>query len=363
MDPIDYQEWRQWSEQDIRLYAGMIAKRQGLNSRDSESTARQMVMRADNWRKFLNRANTTLFVFPKKIEANPEYEALLGLEGRDPREVFFSINQSINQCHPPLVPKVFCYPQKCDRLEEALLRSWGRSEEQIYRENQRNNAPDGPETPMPRMTSGELIEKMSEYNTREQGWGLNRQQVTTWKPKKESKQQWDDRKHARKWLSRDPFSLVQLGIKRFIEDAHWLLNCIPLGFGRWLLPREPQGYGDPLYFLDLIERRFQNVQKQIELGNAGGAALHAYQLGMLQKQLELDMAAGGDFEKWEDLKTRLSSRKGHRAVSPQVLRDEFRRLRPSCKNATAAGRQVAEIFGISEGSVRNAFPGSRWPRE
>jgi hypothetical protein len=279
VERVDYREWRQWPDDQIRAYAAAIAKQNGLSLREADSTARQMIRQGELWREAIAGLPSKVYDFPRKLEAKPEYVALFEATGDNPKSLFFSYNQKLNEASPIARLRHVGFPDKYEPSQENVFRARGYGDEEIYRANQRLNAPDRPHSKGERISAETLVERVKEYTYSEEGWGLNRRNLTRWRPKKIPKWMHEERKHARKRLSRNPFLAVKMGIQNFLEEARWLLNCLPLGVNEWWLPRQAKGYGDPLYFLETLERLFTNTQRQIEQGNAGGAALQAYRLG------------------------------------------------------------------------------------
>lgn len=297
MEYYDYRVWIGWPENDIREYAREIAADQSLTLTQSEHLERQMAQRAGHW---------------------PERKDWIG-------------------------------PSKMDPDLESVYRSLGHGDEEIFKQNQRLNAPYIP----PKFLLEERWETI--------GGGLTRKRartITRESPAIKKRRQQDRRRKAK-----HPFTSMNLEMRNRSDDALWAANCYPIAYGDWLIPRGKEAPHEGLvwYSRELLNA-YYNARDQARLGNSEAAMWHAFHAGALCAELDMRLAHGRTFDKYEAVSlAQRDAARSRKTVSDEVRREAYWRYRNQGDKRIEAGRSAASELGLSEASIRNAFPDGKYP--
>ena len=174
-----------------------------------------------------------------------------------------------------------------------------------------------------------------------------------------------EERRQRRRIAKRPFATLWPSIRSIGDDAFWASNCYPVDSGTWLnLWDDGKPYESPLWYAHQLERMYENAKKQASTGNVEGAMWHAFRAGELQAELNLTLAHGRKFEKYDAVnRAQRDAAKARKSVPDETRRDVYWKYRKAGHKKIEAGRQAAKELGLSEPSIRNAFPGARYPAE
>lgn len=296
----DYSEWTGWSEDDVREYAEEITTAHSLSDRQARYLTRRML-----------------------DEAGHHYEVPL-----------------------------FSYPRKMDQRSEEIFRELQNDDEKIQEHNRTMNQPYILRTPRPPKVEWDHV-----------GRGLTRRSLRT--NIKLSRHQWKEVRRVRRRIGRHPFSPLALRISRRIEEGLWRSNALPIEHSEWLIQLdESRPYEGMKWYADRINEAFVNAQAQAKLGNSEAAMWHAFRAGSLLTELELRTNHGDMFEKYEAVKlAQINSGRSSKRTPDELRREIYWQFRKQGFKRIEAGRMAGRKLGLSESSIRNAFPDGRYPPE
>lgn len=174
-----------------------------------------------------------------------------------------------------------------------------------------------------------------------------------------------ERKVARRRKAKRPFDDAKIRTRGIAIRAMWVANCYPIEWENWLIP---QGHNAPreglVWYARELRRAVDNAEKQRQMDNSEAAMLHAFQAGALYSELEVRLAHGEKFDKYEAVS--LSQRDAalaRRIVPDEARRETYWRFRKDGHKRSEAGKLAGQELGLSEGSIRNAFPDSKYPAD
>lgn len=299
----DYHEWIHWPESDVREYAREIAAAQSLAADDANYLERQMAWKAGYWPDIYKPGPAG----PRKMDA--EMEEQFRSMGDDD-EAIFNHNCSINE------PKIYMRPKYDVDITEKTI-----------------------------------------------GIGLTRRRLAEVKPKNRTAKQWQYEQKKR--IANDPFRHLHHRVRLLANEAHWQANCYPTSGGNWLIKKgNDEPYKGLVWYSNQLFEVFNNALNQMKIGNIQAAMLHAFRVGELCSQLEIRMVHGVTYEKYEAVKIAQSDAAQSRKIIPDELRREtYWRYRHEGNKRIESGRSAALELGLSEPSIRNAFPGKKYPTE
>jgi len=296
----DYNEWREWPEGDVREYARELAQYLSLPSRQADHLEREMLQRAGIW---------------------PRPQPRFG-------------------------------PFKMGEELEASFRSLGNDDQEVFNQNKRMNGP-----AHDRHTSND------DWDVRWEtiGSGLSRRRVRQIVREPARVRKW--RKEDRRAQARHPFAVMQGQIKMIAEDARWAANSLKIDHDTWMdksgNDRPHEGY---VWFAEQLSQAYGNARAQASLGNAEAAAYHAFRAGALFSELEMVLVHGARYEKYEAVQTaQRDAANARKRIPDEVRRATWWRYRELGHKRADAGRLAGEELGLSEASIRNAFPDYRYP--
>jgi len=170
---------------------------------------------------------------------------------------------------------------------------------------------------------------------------------------------------ARRKFAANPIPHMKMRVVDMAIEAKWAANCYPIDYGRWLPTSENSA---PFEGLDWYGREllsaFANAQSQAGKGNSQFAIYHAFRAGELFAELAIRMAHGELFEKFQSVSAAQSdAAKARKTIPDDVRREAYWKYRQEGNKRVESGRLAAADLGISEPSIRNAFPGGRYPPE
>ena len=298
----DFQDWVHWPECDIRKYARAIA--------------------ADN---------------------------TLALEQADHLEAQMALQAG----YYPSRPKPFG-PFKMDADLEASFRALEQDDAAVFEQNRSMNRPVSPT-------------KDSEYWQDDHmvtvGSGLTRR--FNRKILRESRRLRAERRRNRRRNARHPFTAMNPEIRGRAKEAMWRANCYPIGYSEWLIPqRNDAPFEGLVWYARELEKAYFNARDHAQRGDAEAAMWHAFRAGSLSTELGLRMTHGEVFEKYQAVSMAQSDAgKARKAIPDTVRRDAYWRYRKSGHKRTESGRLAGAELGLSEPSIRNAFPNQRYPAD
>lgn len=299
MEYYDYRDWIGWPETDIREYAREIAANQSLTSAQAEHLEGQMATRAGQW---------------------PERRERIG-------------------------------PSKMNADLELLYRSLGNGDDEIFQQNRRMNTPYV--SPKYRVDSRwETI-----------GSGLTRRRSRT--ITRESPAMKKERARARRRRAKHPFTTMNAEMRNRSDDAMWAANCYPIDRRNWLIPRGNDAPHEGLvwYSRELL-KAYHNARDQAWLGNSEAAMWHAFRAGTLCTELGMRLAHGRKFDKYEAVsQAQRDAAQSRKTVPDEVRRETYWHHRKHGNKRIEAGRLAASELGLSEASIRNAFPNRKYPAD
>ena len=169
----------------------------------------------------------------------------------------------------------------------------------------------------------------------------------------------------REMMARKPFATLGHAIRWQAIEAHWRANCLPIRHNRWLYDADAfEPHVGFLWFVDQIERSFSGAKDQMKRGNSEAALRHAYEAGALNKELDLLLAFGAKYDKYDAVnQAQINSGQSRKVISDQARQDAYFRHRGHGAKRSEAGRLAGEELGLSEASIRASFPSAKYPRE
>lgn len=299
MEYYDYRDWIGWPENDIREYAREIAADQSLTPTQAEHLERQMAQQAGHW---------------------PERTERIG-------------------------------PSKMDAEMESLYRSLGNGDGEIFQQNRRMNAP----YLKPKYHLEARWETIGSGLTRRRSRTITRQSPALKK----------ERQRARRRSAKHPFTSMNLEMRNRSDDAMWAANCYPIDYGNWLIRRGNDAPHEGLvwYSRELLTA-YYNARDQARLGNSEAAMWHAFRAGTLCTELDMRLAHGRTFDKYEAVSlAQRDAALSRKTVPDEVRRETYWLYRKQGNKRIEAGRLAAAELGLSEASIRNAFPDGKYPAD
>lgn len=294
-----YKDWTEWPESDVLEYVSEIAAEHRLTGAETRHLKREM----------LSRAGHDGFRRPSPFGP-------------------FKLSQELEEA-------------MCELGDEVQVDTLNRRLNRPYKPRQHN----------------------LEFRTRSVGRGLSRRHFT--EIANETVQDQKIRRQHRKEFARRPFSTMSDAVRRLTSDALWHADCYSISQTDWIIRK---GHDAPftgmVWYAFEIERTFENAKAQIDVGNIEAAAAHGYKVGTLMAELGMLLAHGTIFEKYEAVSiSQRDAGKARKQVSDEARQAAYWRFRQAGHKRIEAGRLAASELHLSEPSIRNAFPGGRYPRD
>lgn len=172
-------------------------------------------------------------------------------------------------------------------------------------------------------------------------------------------------KEERKWFARDPFGSLRPELSYLFSEALWHSNCYYLGFDSWIITSGNDAPFEGLrWYADEMMRAYHNALTHCEAGDGEGAAWHAFRAGTLQSELGIRLAHNAQFEKYEAVhNAQRDHAKARKTISDHARQEAYWHYRNAGHKRVESGRLAGEQLGLSEASIRNAFPGGKYPPE
>ncbi len=299
MEYYDYREWIIWPEEDIREYAREIAADQSLGSEQARYLEGRMAERAGYW--------------------------------------------------PKVRPRIG--PFKVPHERELAMRSNGEDDDAVFAQNRRINSP-----------------YVSSKFNREIQWqavgrGLTRRQVP--RIVRQSPDHQRDMRRYRKQRGQRPFTSLNMQMRSRADDAMWAGNCYPISMTEWLIFEGADAPFEGLrWYSDELLGAYYNARELAARGNVEAAMWHAFRAGALDAELGMRIAYGELFEKFQAVSTaQRDAGKSRKRVPDEMRIDAYWRYRSEGNKRVEAGRLAAKELGLSESSIRNAFPDGVYPED
>lgn len=295
----DFRDWIAWPESDIVEYANEIAVAHGLSDSDTDYLRAAMTRRAGYW---------------------PVRRERYG-------------------------------PRIMGPTEEALFRELGNGDDAVFAENARLNRP-YIDPKFTRESRTELVGR---------GLTLRRKLLI----EKESKALRKYGQRDRKRKAENPFSSMNASLIVLADDALWAANCYPVSSTDWIIrPGEEKPFEGLVWYSRELMAAYNNAKDQARLGNMQAALWHAFRAGSLKSELEIRLAHAEKFEMYEAVnQAQRDAAHARRKVPMESRIEAYLRYRNAGNKRIEAGRLAADELGISEPSIRNAFPNGRYPPE
>ncbi|WP_374420943.1 hypothetical protein [Novosphingobium arvoryzae] len=295
----DFRDWIAWPESDIVQYANEIAVAQGLSESEADYLRSAMTRRAGY---------------------RPVRREQYG-------------------------------PRIMNPTEEGLFRQLGNGDDAVFAENARRNKP-YVDQKFTRQSRTELV-----------GRGLTlRKKLLI---EKESKALRKYRQRDRKRTAERPFSSMYQSLIVITDHALWAANCYPVSNKDWIIrPEEEKPFEGLVWYSRELMAAYSNAKDQARLGNIEAALWHAFRAGSLNSELEIRLAHAEKFEIYEAVnQAQRDAAHARRKVPNESRIEAYWRYRKAGHKRIEAGRLAADELGISEPSIRNAFPKGRYPQE
>ncbi len=181
---------------------------------------------------------------------------------------------------------------------------------------------------------------------------------------------WKAKKKVRKDNAERPMDSINPQIKRLWKQIYERTNLESLGhiengFGNGdpaELLSGPNSSWEPYsglaWYVAEIERIYENCRTQIELGESGRAAHHAFRLGMLFQEFQHMESAGEFFDKAVAVKrAQQNAGSSTMRVSVEQRQATYKKYRDAGVRKTAAAESAANDLLVSPSTIRNAFGG------
>lgn len=293
----DFREWITWPEGDIVEYANELAQALRLSENEADYLRSAMTRRAGYW---------------------PVRKERYG-------------------------------PHMMDPALEALFRELGNGDDAVLAENARLNRP-YVDPKFTRQSRTELV-----------GRGLTLRSKLLVEKESKALRKYGQRDRKRK--AEYPFSSMNASLIGIADDALWAANCYPVSNSDWIIrPGEDKPFEGLVWYSRELMAAYNNAKDQARLGNIQAALWHAFRAGSLKSELEIRLAHAETFEKYQAVNQAQRDAAHARRKGPIESRIEaYWRYRKAGYKKVEAGRLAARDLGISETSIRNAFPGSSYP--
>lgn len=110
-----------------------------------------------------------------------------------------------------------------------------------------------------------------------------------------------ERKHKLRQVMRTiPFSFLQRRIDSLANEAMWRGNCYKINWHKWLFyADQDKPYEGSYWYARELQMTYDNARRQVKLGNIEAAMRHAFRAGELKCELEMIMAHGLAYKKYE----------------------------------------------------------------
>lgn len=179
---------------------------------------------------------------------------------------------------------------------------------------------------------------------------------------------WKAKKKVRKDSAERPMDSINPQIKGLWKQIYERANLESLGhiengFGNGDpadLLSGPNSSWEPFsglaWYVAEIERIYENCRTQIELGESGRAAHHAFRLGMLFQEFQHMESAGEFFDK--SVATKLAQKSSGSAsmkVSVELRKATYQKYLNNGDKHTEATNNAALELGVSASTIRNAL--------
>jgi hypothetical protein len=325
MEWYDFSDWIEWPEAQIREYAREIADDAQLTKQQADFLARYMAQQAGFW---------------------PGSQ----------REKFYHYPQKLSDATEVMLREPITYGW--DHSEAVGPDIWGPTlmhdaDARVFAENVRLNRPG---KPPPTLDQWKLA-------TKSVGSGLTKKFVVERLREPDTLRR--ERRHARRRESRRPFSAMNMGIKIRSTDALWASNCLRIDHEEWLIPHgQDKPFEGLVWYSEQLMRAYWNARIQADLGNLEGAMWHAFRAGAFHAETEMRMLHGSKFDKYDAVNlAQKDAARARKTVSDELRRATYQRYRADGNKRIEAGRMAALELGLSESSIRNAFPDGKYPRD
>jgi len=238
-----------------------------------------------------------------------------------------------------------------DAKMETLYRSLCPSDNEVFQENCRLNRP---------YNEPKLHFKGHWVTV---GSGLTRKQKL--EIERESTYLRNSRRRAQRQNAKHPFISMIVNVRQLATEAMWEANCYPIEEDVWLTPPNVDTPHEGLaWYSGEITREYYNARDQHDLGNTEYALWHAFKAGILYSELKLRMNHGLIFDKYEAVNSaQRNASLSRKVISDEARREAYWRHRRAGNKRIESGRLAADELGLSETSIRNAFPNKKYPTE
>lgn len=296
MSFYDYRDWSEWPEADVKEYAQELASFYNLAAEEAAYLTQRMLDEAG---------------------------------------------------HYPLPGWKKVGPKKSSAEQEELSRALGESDADRFEQNVRINRP--------MKIDGLAVEEPS-YTT--VGNGLTKRLTRRGGFSKQLSTEFNKRQRRN---ARHPFSSLNPEIRNLSNKALWQANCIPVSSVDWLVrPIDRKPREGVWWYVKQLEHAYYNAREQAKLGNFEGAMWHAFRAGELKSELEIRLAHGELYEKYEAVRSaQREAGKTSATATNEEKQAAYRRQRAANRaisNTEAARRAARELGYKGPTAIVRAFP-------
>lgn len=172
-------------------------------------------------------------------------------------------------------------------------------------------------------------------------------------------------KRSRHRFAKKPFTHLLPEVEATCNEALWQAGCYRYGQREWLIREgNKKPYEGLVWYAWEILQTYGNARHQGRLGNIEGAMFHSFRAGTLLTELQMRLAHGELFDRFSATHSAQSeAAKARKIVSDEARREAYFRYRQQGNKRIEAGRLAGRELGLSEASIRSAFPDNRYPPE
>lgn len=264
------------------------------------------------------------------------------------------LNAMVNQCHEPPAPRYG--PVKVGEYYAEIVAEMaslaGREvdvSDELFAINVRLNKPHSPR---------EVVEP---WRYRKLGDGLTvRTELAEAQPEVRRFQRERSTKAAA-----HPFRTQARTMQLECDNMLWEANYLQISYDRWIMPhRKIQPYTHLIWYAQRVGERLGNARAQADAGNIEAAMWHALNAGDLLGEMRLKHAHDEFFKKQVETRRRQVDAGASTAKATVEQRQAaYWRHRRMGNKRKEAGTLAGLELGVSESTVRNAFPGGRYPAD
>lgn len=263
-------------------------------------------------------------------------------------------NAMVNQCHEPPAPRYGpfrvgeCYAETVAAMASMEGREVNVADE-LFAINVRLNKPSSPR------------ERVEPWRYRKLGDGLTaRSEVANAQP--EVRQFLRER--STKAAAR-PFQIQARTMQLECDKMLWEADYLQISYDRWIMPHHTiEPYTHLIWYAQRVGERLENARAQADDGNIEAAMWHALNAGELLGEMRLKHAHDDFFKKQVETRRRQADAGASTAKATVEQRQAaYWRHRRIGNKKKEAGTLAGLELGVSESTVRNAFPGGRYPAD